>query len=655
MRIRLLTVAVVSLFLSAPAAPAARAAEKPDLRIAADAGPNPWTSLSINNDPKNFQFAIVTDRTGGHRPGVFEDAVKKLNLLQPEFVMSVGDLIEGYTRNEKEVERQWAEFASFTAKLKMPFFYVPGNHDLSNEMQHRKWAERFGRKYYHFVYRDVLFLCLNSEDPQRQIGPEQLAYIDKTLEENAGVRWTLVFFHQPLWIYEQGGANNPYGDEGRPVGWAAVEKLLRANGRQFTVFAGHFHQYIKEVRNDRRFIVLASTGGASQLRGLQFGEFDHVAWVTMTDDGPLVANLLLSGIWDENVATTDTRKRVRELTSAARVIAPPIRDPAGSVGGGSTFAATTHQVKLVNDANVPLAVAARFRGGNDDIRPDPFAFEETVDPNSVKLIDLKLEPRRADLRIADIEPLFADVTFTYDTPEVVGPHGPVLKIQQVLPIAVDQILPAPRRTEPVAIDGRHDDWPNLKWPYLVRRPTQIRGNVAAWKNHRDASFGFATAHDEKFVYVAVDVIDERIIPATAASTANGKNFMQDGVEIRIDARLDPKRSQNRHDEEGIDFLLINVCPGESPDSPYVYERDGLPPGTQIACREVRDGYNVEVAIPIGYFTDRSPPPAREFRLNIAVNDRDTPGGSPEGHSQIWWRPDWRTDETYDGSGTFRRE
>ena len=59
----------------------------------------------------------------------------------------------------------------------------------------------------------------------------------------------------------------------------------------------------------------------------------------------------------------------------------------------------------------------------------------------------------------------------------------------------------------VVINGRHDDWPG-EWPYLVRRnPIQIKGNAAAWKNHRDASFGFAAAHDGEFVYIAVDVID----------------------------------------------------------------------------------------------------------------------------------------------------
>src|SRR5690242_17175314 len=49
----------------------------------------PWTHLEFYNNPKNFKFAIVSDRAGGVRPGIFADAVNKLNLIMPEFVMSV--------------------------------------------------------------------------------------------------------------------------------------------------------------------------------------------------------------------------------------------------------------------------------------------------------------------------------------------------------------------------------------------------------------------------------------------------------------------------------------------------------------------------------------------------------------------------------------
>src|SRR3954447_11775075 len=93
---------------------------------------NPWTHLKLNNDPADFQFAIVSDRTGGHRARVFSRAVDQLNLLQPEFVVTVGDLIEGYTDSKERAAAEWREFQAYAARLQMPFFYVPGNHDIAN-------------------------------------------------------------------------------------------------------------------------------------------------------------------------------------------------------------------------------------------------------------------------------------------------------------------------------------------------------------------------------------------------------------------------------------------------------------------------------------------------------------------------------------------
>lgn len=42
--------------------------------------------------------AIIGDRTGGANvQGAFKLAMDQLNLLQPEFVINVGDIIEGYS------------------------------------------------------------------------------------------------------------------------------------------------------------------------------------------------------------------------------------------------------------------------------------------------------------------------------------------------------------------------------------------------------------------------------------------------------------------------------------------------------------------------------------------------------------------------------
>ncbi len=258
---------------------------------------NPWTSLQLNNQPRNFQFAIVTDRTGGHRPGVFAEAVKKLNLLQPEFVISVGDLIEGYSEDSGQWALEWAEFQGKLQQLQMPFFYVPGNHDLANPRMADNWKRKFGRTFYEFRYHDVLFVALNSEDPPDskpyRFSPEQIQWLADVLARNQDVRWTFIFMHKPAWTF----AN----DDPEQTGWNAVERVL--GDRKFTIFAGHVHNYARFVRNGRDYIMLATTGGASKLRGKADGEFDQFVWVTMKDSEPIIANLLLDGIEDKSVRT----------------------------------------------------------------------------------------------------------------------------------------------------------------------------------------------------------------------------------------------------------------------------------------------------------------------------------------------------------------
>jgi hypothetical protein len=254
----------------------------------------PWTSLDVKNNPERFQFAIVSDNTGGARPGVFEDAVSKLNLLQPQFVMSVGDLIQGKTEDLQEIERQWREFDGFIARLTMPFFYVPGNHDYSNQVMADYWAKRHGSPYYHFVYQNVLFLCLSTEDdvltpPAISILDDQYTFAEKALTENPDVRWTLVFMHKPLWLLEETGR------------WNDLEQLLAQ--RKHTVFAGHLHHYAKYQRNNGEYFVLSTTGGGKTRRGVEFAEFDHLVWVTMSEEGPIIANLFLEGIEDTDLPT----------------------------------------------------------------------------------------------------------------------------------------------------------------------------------------------------------------------------------------------------------------------------------------------------------------------------------------------------------------
>lgn len=270
---------------------------------------NPWTNLSPNADADQFQFVVVSDRTGGHRDKIFSKAVSQINLMQPEFVVSVGDLIEGYSTDVEKVKPQWDEFDSYVKKLEMPFFYVPGNHDITNREQVALWAGRYGKAYYSFQYKGVLFLCLNSEDGQggNIMGPEQIAFVKKTLEETKGVKWTMIFMHKPIWT----------AVDQEKAGWAECERALM--GRNYTVFCGHVHRYQKFVRNGMNYYQLATTGGGSKLRGIPYGEFDQIAWITMKPEGPRIANILLDGLLPENLEVPDTNEKGVERKMLATV------------------------------------------------------------------------------------------------------------------------------------------------------------------------------------------------------------------------------------------------------------------------------------------------------------------------------------------------
>ena len=120
---RLLNVLVVVATLVAITIFAARSgannppADKPALVVAETAARNPWTKLELDQGADAFRFAVVSDRTGGHRPGVFSRAVRMINLLQPEFVMSVGDLIEGYSEDSQKIINERLHTASTTKTI----------------------------------------------------------------------------------------------------------------------------------------------------------------------------------------------------------------------------------------------------------------------------------------------------------------------------------------------------------------------------------------------------------------------------------------------------------------------------------------------------------------------------------------------------------
>jgi len=287
-----------------------------------DGGSRPWTSRDFDAAPGKFTFAVFSDLNGGERERIFEIAVAQLSLLRPELILNVGDLIVGETDDPAALHAQWDQFDERAGRARAPVFHVGGNHDLTGAPLQVVWDERYGRRYYYFVYKDVLFLVLDTEDntperaqhifearnhalrvlddqgeeafghteyanlpelPAGNITDEQSRYFVDAIARYPGVRWTFLFMHKSPWLR----ADLP--------AFAAIEDALA--DRPYTVFSGHNHVYSYTERRGRDYIHLGTTGG-SQVAGPN-RSMDHVTLVTVDDNGVDVANLLMEGILDK--------------------------------------------------------------------------------------------------------------------------------------------------------------------------------------------------------------------------------------------------------------------------------------------------------------------------------------------------------------------
>jgi hypothetical protein len=288
-------------------------------------GAHPWSSApAIGGKP--LGFTVIGDNTAYARPGVFDQAMVQVSWLRPDFVLSVGDLIEGYHDDPAVIARQWDDVERSIAKLLCPFVYCAGNHDLNNPSTVELWRQRRGPIYHSFAYKNALFLVLCTEDPPLalpartipayysmveimnadpekamremnafiaspeivaareianvvKISDRQVAWVRDTLARHPDPQWTFVVMHKPAWKTQ----DNQF---------AKIQTMLA--GRPYTAIAGHTHYFTHEVIDGHDYINMATCGGIRQRTGP--GSIDHIINVTLTQQGPLYANMRLTGL-----------------------------------------------------------------------------------------------------------------------------------------------------------------------------------------------------------------------------------------------------------------------------------------------------------------------------------------------------------------------
>ena len=236
-----------------------------------------------------IHFAVIGDRTGGHVAGIYEEIVSNVERLRPDFVVNVGDMIEGYSTDTTVLKNQWEEYKKIISPLTMPVYMTPGNHDITYDAALGMFERYVGKPYHSFDVKGLHFIVLDNSrwESSAELPKEQLDWLAADLKEHQNARYIFVLHHKPFW-YNSTADNRP----------DTLHTLFRNFGVD-AVITGHFHDYFSGKFDSIFYTGMGSSGGDAPIgpTGLQY----HFLWVTVDDKGISIVPVKLGSVlpWEE--------------------------------------------------------------------------------------------------------------------------------------------------------------------------------------------------------------------------------------------------------------------------------------------------------------------------------------------------------------------
>lgn len=254
----------------------------------ADGGARNGQSVRDPERPRVQRIAVLPDRTTGRDWGLpyLDAAVEDLNIVRPDAVFTVGDMVQGYTRDAARWDREATDYLARVGRLHARFYPTPGNHDVisgTRSSDDRTFAERYRRFFgplYYSVELDlataiVLFSDEGLGDGKIILSDAQLAWLAGTLDAAAArAKPIFLLMHRPLW-------------RSASVKWdQRVQPLLEKAGVD-AVIAGHFHALQRDPDvNGVQYHIVGTCGGMMDQPPLA-GQLQHLTFVDCGADGAL--------------------------------------------------------------------------------------------------------------------------------------------------------------------------------------------------------------------------------------------------------------------------------------------------------------------------------------------------------------------------------
>jgi len=244
--------------------------------------PNSTYYYLINSTEKNYDFMNVVEsfRTapplgsqtqirfavlGDTRPDIFgltkhPQLLELIRPLEPDFVLNVGDIVMGPTRND-HWDRFFSEIHGIAKNI--PYMISMGNHE------HHEWGGEADagktylkymnypgvEEYYAFNYSNICFISMNIESGS-SITSTQLAWLNNVLiaaNSSPEINWIIVYFHVP-----------PYSTVGLHSG--VINMVVQPYFIPYKVdlvFAGHHHHYERLIVDGIPYVITG--GGGAEL------------------------------------------------------------------------------------------------------------------------------------------------------------------------------------------------------------------------------------------------------------------------------------------------------------------------------------------------------------------------------------------------------
>jgi UDP-2,3-diacylglucosamine pyrophosphatase LpxH len=237
------------------------------------------------NQIKNYS-RITSDIT----PVLLDAVQKSIADSQAEFVLQVGDFVEGLCGNEQLSVKQNLDAVAFleSRQLGVPFLFTKGNHDVTGAGAKEAFNEIFlpflskqalglrgestvlRQASYTIEHRDAMFCFFDAYDH------ESLDWLEATLATRT-VRHCFILIHPPVVPY---GARSTWHIYASEKDRAKREKLLHLLGKHNAfVLGGHIHRFntIGRETSSGRFAQLAISSVVNNVKTVASTELEGVA------------------------------------------------------------------------------------------------------------------------------------------------------------------------------------------------------------------------------------------------------------------------------------------------------------------------------------------------------------------------------------------